>query len=178
MAGPIEAVDQRIGVEALSPMRARGSAVSSSGSAPTQITDPAPASASGGTDRRRHQRARDSGGHPPRDLPMAARRFSRTGVVSMGAHNGGVDHHVSIVVIVSQQFEDALENPTFAHRLNVDGPFSNRETARENDARDTSCESVENGLDKQSIIFRRAADVPFTPRQKILNRSDRSSRNR
>ena len=38
--------------------------------------------------------------------------FSRTGAVLMGAHNGGVDHHVFIVVIAGQQFEDALENPT------------------------------------------------------------------
>ena len=42
---------------------------------------------------------------------MACAPF-RTGAVLMGAHNGGVDHDVFIVVIAGQQFEDALENPT------------------------------------------------------------------
>ena len=38
--------------------------------------------------------------------------WPHTGAVLMGAHNGGVDHHVFIVVIAGQQFEDALENPS------------------------------------------------------------------
>src|SRR5260370_40726299 len=50
--------------------------------------------------------------NPPRDLPMAcAPFFSRAGAVLMSAYNGGVDHHVFVVVIAAQQLKNTLENP-------------------------------------------------------------------
>src|SRR5712671_4464109 len=42
---------------------------------------------------------------------LARRFFSRTGAVLMSAHDGGVDHHVFVVVIAGQQLENTVENP-------------------------------------------------------------------
>ena len=42
---------------------------------------------------------------------LARRFFSRAGAVLMSAYNGGIDHHVFVVVIAAQQLENTLENP-------------------------------------------------------------------
>jgi len=48
---------------------------------------------------------------PPRDRPIACSPFfSRSGAVLVGPNNGGIDHHVFVIVITRQQFENALEN--------------------------------------------------------------------
>jgi hypothetical protein len=48
---------------------------------------------------------------PPRDRPIPCSPFfSRTGAVLMRAHDGGVDHHVFVVMIARQQLENAFEN--------------------------------------------------------------------
>ena len=39
--------------------------------------------------------------------------FSSPGTMLMGAHYGGVEHHVFVVVIGSQHIEDALKNAAF-----------------------------------------------------------------
>src|SRR6516162_8060488 len=49
---------------------------------------------------------------PPRDRPMAgAPFFSRASAVLVSAHNGGIDHHVFVVMIFSQQLENTIEDP-------------------------------------------------------------------
>src|SRR5215467_3056706 len=51
---------------------------------------------------------------PPRDRPMAcAPFFSHTGAALMGTHDGGIDHHVFVVMIFSQQLENVFEDPAF-----------------------------------------------------------------
>src|SRR5712691_12050994 len=95
-------------------MRARGSAVSSSGSAHVRSW-----SCPGVSIRLKGLPKASASAwilvvNPPRDLPMAcAPFFSRTGAVLMSAYNGGIDHHVFVVVIAGQQIENALENPAF-----------------------------------------------------------------
>ena len=39
--------------------------------------------------------------------------FSRAGAMLMRAHNGGIDHHVFVVVITRQRLENTLKNPAF-----------------------------------------------------------------
>ena len=43
---------------------------------------------------------------------LARRFFSRASAVLMSAHNGGIDHHIFVIVIARQQLENTFENPT------------------------------------------------------------------
>ena len=50
--------------------------------------------------------------NPPRICRWLVRRFfSRTCTVLMGAYDGGVNHHVFVIVITRQQLENTLKNP-------------------------------------------------------------------
>src|SRR5712671_146341 len=96
--------------------------------------------------------------------------FSRAGAVLMSAHNGGVDHHVFVVVIAGQQLENAFENAALrpsAKALVHDLPII--ETRRQITPRNTRSIPVENGFDEQPIVRRSATDVAFTAGQKILD---------
>jgi hypothetical protein len=88
----------------------------------------------------------------------------------MGAYNGGVDHHVFVVVITRQEFENALENsalrPSTEALMNR---FPVTETLRQITPRTPRSKSVKNRFDEQPVIFRCAAHVSFTPWQKIPN---------
>ena len=88
----------------------------------------------------------------------------------MGADNGGVDHHVFVVVIACQQLEDALENPALrppAEALVDDLPIP--ETLRKIAPRNARSISIENGFDEQPIIRRGAPDMAFAAGEKILD---------
>ena len=88
----------------------------------------------------------------------------------VSAHNGGVDHHVFVVVIARQLFENALENTALrppAEALVDDLPIA--ETLGQIAPRNAGSISVENGFDEQSVIRRRAADMAFAAGQKILD---------
>ena len=101
---------------------------------------------------------------------LADRFFSRAGTVLMGAHDGGVDHHVFVVVIARQQLENALENAAFrpsAEALVHDLPVT--ETRRKITPGDSRSVSVKNGFDEQPIVRRIAADMAFTAGQEILD---------
>jgi hypothetical protein len=88
----------------------------------------------------------------------------------MGAYNGGVDHHVFIVMIAGQQIENALENPVLCPSTEtLMNRFPVAETLRQITPGTPGSKSVENGLDEQSIIVRRAAHMSLTPGQKILD---------
>ena len=39
--------------------------------------------------------------------------LSRTSAVLVSAHNGGIDHHVFVVMIFRQQLENTIEDPAF-----------------------------------------------------------------
>jgi len=88
----------------------------------------------------------------------------------MGAYDGGVDHHVFIVMITGQQLENALENPALCPSTEtLMNRFPMAETLRQITPGTPGSKSVENGLDEQSIIVRRAAYMSLTPGQKILD---------
>jgi hypothetical protein len=88
----------------------------------------------------------------------------------MRAHDGGVEHHVFVIVIARQLLENALENPALrppTKALMDDLPIA--ETLREIAPWNAGSISVQDGLDEQSVIRRRAADMAFAARQKILD---------
>src|SRR3990172_7507544 len=102
---------------------------------------------------------------PPRDRPIACSPF-----FLVSGHDGGVDHHVFVVVIACQQLENALENSAFrppAEALVDDLPIA--ETLGKIAPRNAGSISVENGLDEQSVIRRRAPDMALAAGQKILD---------
>jgi hypothetical protein len=88
----------------------------------------------------------------------------------MSAHDGGVDHHVFVVVIARQQLENAFENAAFrppAEALVDDFPIA--EPLGKIAPRNAGSISVENGFDEQPVIRRRAPNMAFAARQKILD---------
>ena len=88
----------------------------------------------------------------------------------MRAHDRGINHHVFVVMVARQQLENALENPALrpsAEALVDDFPIS--ETLRKITPRNAGSIPVQNRLDEQPIIRRRAADMAFAARQKILD---------
>jgi hypothetical protein len=88
----------------------------------------------------------------------------------VGAHNGGIDHHVFVVGIARQQLENTLENPTLgppAEALVDDFPIP--ETRRKITPGDARPIPEKNGFDEQTIIRRRATDMTFTAGKKILD---------
>ena len=88
----------------------------------------------------------------------------------MSTHDGGVDHHVFVVVITRQHLENAFKNPAF--RQSIEALIDNLQIAkapREIAPRDPGSKAKENRFDEQSIIRRRASYVTFTTRQKVFD---------
>jgi len=88
----------------------------------------------------------------------------------MSAYDGGVEHHVFVVVIARQDLKNALENAAFrpsAEALMDDLPVT--KTRRQITPGNARAVSVKNGLDKQPVVRCRAPDMAFTARQKILD---------
>jgi hypothetical protein len=88
----------------------------------------------------------------------------------MSPHDGGIEHHVFVVVVAGQQLENALENAALrpsAKALMHNLPVA--EPRRQLTPGDAGPISIKNRLDKQSIVRRVAADVAFAARQKILD---------
>src|SRR5450756_3208957 len=90
--------------------------------------------------------------------------------VLMSAHDGGIDHHVFVVVIACQQLEKALENAALrpsTEALVHDLPVA--ETRRQVSPGDSRSIPVKNGFDEQPVVRCIAADMAFTAGQKILD---------
>jgi hypothetical protein len=90
--------------------------------------------------------------------------------VLVSADDGGVDHHVFVIVIARQLLENALENPTLrpsTETLMDDLPIT--KALRQIAPRDASSISVQNSFNEQSVVRRSAAHVAFPTRQKILD---------
>jgi hypothetical protein len=88
----------------------------------------------------------------------------------MRAHDGGVDHHVFVVMVARQQLENALENPVLcpsAEALVDDFPIA--ETLRKITPGNPGSISIQNGFDEQSMVRRRASHMAFAAGQKILD---------
>ncbi len=80
----------------------------------------------------------------------------------MGAHDGGVDHHVLVIVIARQLLENTLENPTLCpptETLMDDLPIT--KALRQIAPRDASSISVQNSFNEQSVVRRSATNVAF-----------------
>jgi hypothetical protein len=88
----------------------------------------------------------------------------------VSTHNGGVDHHVLVVVITRQFLENTFKNASLspsAEALVNDLPIT--EALGQITPRNASSKSIQHRFDKQAIIGRGATDVPFAPREKILD---------
>src|SRR6267142_2740699 len=97
------------------------------------------------------------------DRSLARRFFSRPGAMLVRADNGGIDHHVFIVVIARQHLENTLENPALgppAEALVDNFPIS--EALRKIAPRDARSISEKNGLHEQPVVRRGAANMAFT----------------
>ena len=81
----------------------------------------------------------------------------------MGSHNGGVDHHVLIVVIGSQVFEYPLENAalTPAPQPFV-GVLPVAEALGKVTPGDARAIAIEHRLNEQPIVRRCSSNMPFT----------------
>jgi hypothetical protein len=83
----------------------------------------------------------------------------------VGPNNGGIDHHVFVIVITRQQFENALENSALcppAEALIDHLPIS--ETLRQ-----IARVPIQDRIDEQSIVGRGASDMALASGQKVLD---------
>src|SRR5258708_1776540 len=81
---------------------------------------------------------------------LVRRFFSRAGAMLVSAHDGGVDHHVFVVVIARQQRENTVENPPLrppAEALVGDLPIA--ETLWKIPPRDAGSKSIQNRFNEQ-----------------------------
>jgi hypothetical protein len=86
------------------------------------------------------------------------------------ADNGGIDHHVFVVVIARQLLENARENPALGPPVEAlvhDFPAS--KTLRKIAPWNARSISEKNGLHEQPVIRRGATNMAFATRQKILD---------
>jgi hypothetical protein len=90
--------------------------------------------------------------------------------VLVSAHDGGVDHHVFVVVIPRQQLENTLENSALRPPIKtLIDDFPVTKALGQITPRNTSSVSVENRFDEQSIVRRSASHVAFSARQKAFD---------
>jgi hypothetical protein len=88
----------------------------------------------------------------------------------VGTNNGGIDHHVFVVVVARQSFENTVENPALrppAEALMNDFPIT--ETLRQITPRNAGSVAVENRFHEQPIVRRSAPHMTFAPGKKILD---------
>jgi hypothetical protein len=88
----------------------------------------------------------------------------------MRAHNGGIDHHVFVVVITRQRLENTLKNPAF--RPSAEALIDNLPIAkapRQIAPRDPGSKAKENRFDEQAIVRRSSSHVTFAARQKVFD---------
>jgi hypothetical protein len=86
------------------------------------------------------------------------------------ADNGGIDHHVFVVVIARQHLENAFKNSALgpsAEALVDDFPIA--EALRKIAPWHARSISEKNGLHEQPVIRRSATNMAFTTGQKILD---------
>ena len=88
----------------------------------------------------------------------------------MSAHDGGVDHHVLVIVLFGQELENPLENAALGPSVEalVDAlPVA--EALGQITPRDTGSKPEKNSFDEQPIVRRRAAHMAFAARQNVLD---------
>src|SRR5215470_3068620 len=88
----------------------------------------------------------------------------------VSAPDGGVDHHVFVVVIAGQQLENPLENAALGPPVEAlidDLPVA--KALGQITPRDAGSKPEENGFDEQAIVRRCAAHMALAARQNILD---------
>ena len=96
--------------------------------------------------------------------------FFGPGAMLVCAHDGGVNHHVFVVVIAGQEPETPLENPALGPSVEAlidDLPVA--KTLGQIAPRDAGSKPEENGFDEQAIVPGRAAHVAFAARQNVFD---------
>src|SRR5580693_528605 len=110
--------------------------------------------------------------NPPLLRPIASSSpaFFGSGAVLMSTHDGRIDHRVFVVGVLGQILEDPLPDaglgPAGKARMNR-LPVS--EALRQVPPRHAGPISVQNRLNKQTIVRRRDAHMPQATRQQILD---------
>ena len=102
--------------------------------------------------------------------------FFGAGAMLVSAHDGGVDHHVFVVVIAGQEPENPLENAALGPSVEAlidDLPVA--KALGQIAPRDAGAKPEENGFDEQAIVRRRAAHMAFTARRMLVPGSGRTS---
>ena len=95
----------------------------------------------------------------------------------VSAHDGGVDHHVFVVVIAGQELENPLENAALGPSVEAlidDLPVA--KALGQIAPRDAGAKPEQNGFDEQAIVPRRTPTWPSRPGRMSLIRSNWSSR--
>ena len=88
----------------------------------------------------------------------------------MSAHDGGVDHHVLVVVVVGQELENPLENAALGPSVEAlvdDLPVP--ETLGQITPRDAGSKPEKDSFDEQPIVRRSAAHMAFAARQNVFD---------
>ena len=96
--------------------------------------------------------------------------FFGAGAMLMSAHDGGVNHHVFVVVIAGQQLENPLENAALGPSVEAlidDLPVA--KALGQIAPRNAGAKPEENGFDEQPIVRRRAAHMAFAARQNVFD---------
>lgn len=88
----------------------------------------------------------------------------------MGTHNRAVDHRVFVIGLASPVLEYLLQDAAFSppapasvRILPIAKPFG------QITPRHSGSIPIKHSIDKQAVIGRRAANIPFPPRQKIFD---------
>ena len=92
------------------------------------------------------------------------------GAMLVSAHDGGVNHHVFVVVIAGQEPENPLENAALGPSVEAlidDLPVA--EALGKIAPRDAGAKPEENGVDEQAIVRRRAANMALATRQNVFD---------
>ena len=96
--------------------------------------------------------------------------FLGPGAMLMSAHDGGVDHHVFIVVIAGQELENPRENAALGPSVEAlidDLPIA--KALRKIAPGDAGAKPEQNGFDEQAIVPRRAAHMAFAAGKDVFD---------
>jgi hypothetical protein len=88
----------------------------------------------------------------------------------VSAHDRDVNHHVFVVVIAGQKFENPLENAALGPSVEAlidDLPVA--KALRQIAPGDAGAKAEENGFDEQAIVSRRTAYMAFATRQNVFD---------
>ena len=88
----------------------------------------------------------------------------------MGAKDRRVDHHVFGVAVAGQALQNALENPALAPSAEASmGVFPRAKALRQIALGNAGAVAMENGVDEQPAVGRRAAHVTHPARKKVFD---------